>query len=48
VAWKRDGQTGWQMYNTQGEPFGSAGAIESPGNGVAGVVGKDGRFILFR
>ena len=48
VAWKYDGQTGWQLYDVEGEPSGSPGFAKSSGNGVAGVVGKDGRFILFR
>jgi len=48
VAWKNDGQTGWQLYNVEGQPLGSPGFAKSSGNGVAGVVVKDGRFILFR
>jgi len=48
VAWKHDGQTGWQIYDVGGQPSGSPGVAKSSGNGVAGVVGKDGRFILFR
>ena len=48
VAWKNDGQTGWQTYDVQGRPSGSPGSAKSSGNGVAGVVGKDGHFILFR
>ena len=48
VAWKKDDQIGWQLYDAEGQPFGAPGSAKSPGNGVAGVVGKDGRFILFR
>ena len=48
VAWKNDGQTGWQVYNVEGQPSGPPGFAKSSGNGVAGVVGEDGRFILFR
>jgi hypothetical protein len=48
VAWKKDGQTGWQLYGVVGEPWGLPGSAISSGNGVAGVVGRDGRFILFR
>src|SRR5262245_37743250 len=48
VAWNKDGQTGWQLYGVEGEPSGPPGSAKSSGNGVAGVVGKDGRFILFR
>jgi hypothetical protein len=48
AAWKEDGQLGWQSYAAAGLPSGAPGSVESPGNGAAGVVGKDGRFILFR
>ncbi len=48
VAWKNDGHTGWQLYDVEGQASGSPGFAKSSGNGVAGVVGKDGRFILFR
>jgi hypothetical protein len=48
VAWKKDDQLGWQLYDANGRPSGAPGAAKSPGNGAAGVVGKDGRFILFR
>ena len=48
VAWKKDGLAGWQLYDSEGRPAGAPGSVKSPGNGVAGVVGKDGRFILFR
>lgn len=48
VTWKLDGLMGWQLYDAEGKPSGRAGSAKSPGSGVAGVVGKDGRFILFR
>jgi hypothetical protein len=48
VAWKNGGRVGWQMYGEGGRPLGLAGSAPSSGNGVAGVVGKDDRFILFR
>jgi hypothetical protein len=48
VAWKKDDQLGWQFYDADGRPSGAPGAAKSPGNGAAGVVGKDGRFILYR
>jgi hypothetical protein len=48
VAWKKDNQLGWQLYNVDGRPSGAPGTAESPGNGATGVVGKNGRFILFR
>lgn len=48
VAWTKDGQTGWQLYDVEGQPSGPSGSVKSPGNGVAGVLGKNGRFVLFR
>jgi hypothetical protein len=48
VAWKNDDQIGWQLYGVGGQPLGQPGTAPSSGNGVAGVVDKDGRFILFR
>jgi hypothetical protein len=48
VAWKKDDELGWQLYGADGRPSGEPGAAKSPGHGAAGVVGKDGRFILFR
>jgi hypothetical protein len=48
VAWKNDGHIGWQLYDVEGQPSGSPGFAKSSGNGLAGVVGKDGRFILFQ
>ncbi|HEY7314892.1 MAG TPA: hypothetical protein VH643_36435 [Gemmataceae bacterium] len=48
VTWSTDNQLGWQLYDTKGQPSGPAGSAKSSGNGVAGVVDKAGRFILFR
>jgi hypothetical protein len=48
VAWKNNGVAGWQLYDLKGQPSGPSSSAKSPGNGVAGVVGKDGRFVLFR
>jgi hypothetical protein len=48
IAWKKDDQLEWQLYGADGRPSGKPGAAKSPGNGAAGVVSKDGRFILFR
>jgi hypothetical protein len=48
VAWKKDDLAGWQLYDSEGRPAGPPGSVKSPGNGVAGVVGEDGRFLLFR
>jgi hypothetical protein len=48
VAWKKDDKLGWQLYDAKGQPVGSPGSTTSAGNGIAGVVDKDGRFILFR
>jgi hypothetical protein len=48
VAWKKGDELGWQLYGADGRPAGEPGAAKSPGHGAAGVVSKDGRFILFR
>jgi hypothetical protein len=48
VAWKKDDKLGWQVYDAKGQPSGSTGSVRSAGNGIAGVVDKDGKFILFR
>jgi hypothetical protein len=48
VAWKKDNQLAWQIYDVDGRPSGAPGTAESRGNGAAGVVDKNGRFILFR
>jgi hypothetical protein len=48
VAWNEGDRIGWQLYDGEGRPLGRPGSARSRGNGVAGVVARDGRFILFR
>jgi hypothetical protein len=48
IAWKKGDELGWQLYGADGRPSGEPGAAKSVGNGAAGVVSKDGRFIFFR
>jgi hypothetical protein len=48
VAWKHEDELGWQLYDPEGRPEGVPGSAKSPGKGAAGVVDKNGRFILFR
>jgi hypothetical protein len=48
VAWKSGGRLGWQLYGQDGKPLGDPGSAESPGDGAAGVVSRNGGFILFR
>jgi hypothetical protein len=48
VAWVKDNRLGWQLYDATGRPSGSPGSARSSGNGVAGVVDKEGHFILFQ
>jgi hypothetical protein len=48
VAWKHEDKIGWQCYSAAGQARGVPGAVKSSGNGVAGIVDKDGRFVLFR
>lgn len=47
VAWKSQDVLGWQLYDAKGQPQGEPGSEASPGNGAAGVVLRDGRFLLF-
>jgi hypothetical protein len=48
IAWKKDNQLGWQLYDATGRPTGRSGSTMNPGKGAAGVVDMDGHFILFR
>ena len=48
VAWKKDNQLGWQLYDDRGRPSGTPGSAKSDGNGAAGVLAKNGDLILFR
>jgi hypothetical protein len=48
VAWKKDQQLGWQLYDDRGRATGLPGTANSPGSGVAGVIDKNGDLILFR
>jgi hypothetical protein len=48
MAWTKNQQIGWQVYDPEGKPVGAAGSAKSSGNGVAGVVAKDGHYVLFR
>ena len=48
VAWKKENQLGWQLYDDRGRPSGVPGSAKSTGTGVAGVVSKDGELVLFK
>ena len=48
VAWTKDNELGWQFYDAKGQASGAAGFAANSGDGVAGVVSKEGHFILFR
>jgi hypothetical protein len=48
IAWKKDGQLGWQLYDERGRPSGTPGSARSAGNGAAGTLAKNGDVILFR
>lgn len=48
VAWKKDNQLGWQLYDDRGRPAGAPGSARSAGSGVAGVLAKNGDLVLFR
>lgn len=48
VAWKKDSQLGWQLYDRHAKPVGSPGSVPSAGSGAAGVVDRSGNFLLFQ
>jgi hypothetical protein len=50
IAWKNAETLNWQLYETSGRAAAGnsgAGSTESTGNGAAGVVLQDGRYLLF-
>jgi hypothetical protein len=47
IAWKREGELSWQMYNAQGVATSVSGSLPSAGKGAAGVTDRAGNFILF-
>lgn len=48
VAWKKDKVLGWQLYDSLGRKIGNGGSVDSAGSGAAGVLGKNGDFILIK
>lgn len=48
VAWKKENQLSWQLYDDHSQPQGPPGTAMSLGNGAAGVLAKNGTLILFR
>jgi hypothetical protein len=48
VAWNKEKKLGWQLYDDRGRPLGTAGSARTAGNGAAGVLAKNGEYILFR
>ncbi len=48
VAWKDNNELHWQLYGPDGRTKGLPDSAPSSGNGVAGVVSTEGRFVLFR
>jgi hypothetical protein len=48
VAWKNVDVLGWQIYDDHGRPESAPGSVKSAGKGTAGVVDRNGRFILFQ
>ena len=48
VAWKKDDQLNWQLYDDKGRPSGKPGSAPSAGSGAAGALAKNGDVILFR
>jgi len=47
VAWKHEGESGWQVYDREGRAQGPPGSARGPGKGAAGVVDEQGHFLLF-
>ena len=47
IAWKNSDILGWQLYDSKGLPQGEPGSTPSAGNGAAGIVSPDGKFVLF-
>ena len=47
VAWKNRDVLRWQLYDVTDKPQGGVGEEPSSGSGAAGVVLRDGRFVLF-
>jgi hypothetical protein len=48
VAWKKENQLGWQLYDKQGKPSGKPGSVSSQGSGAAGIVDAQGNFLLIK
>lgn len=47
IAWKNKDVLGWQLFDVKGEPTGEPSSTPSPGSGAAGVMLRDGRFLIF-
>jgi hypothetical protein len=47
IAWKNKDVLGWQLYDAKGQVKGDPGSVESFGSGAAGVVSRDGKYLLF-
>jgi hypothetical protein len=47
IAWKREGELSWQLYNAQGVAQGAVKSVPSAGKGAAGITDSHGKFILF-
>jgi hypothetical protein len=48
IAWKNQDELGWQLYDKDGRSESAPGSVKSVGKGTAGVVEKNGHFILFQ
>jgi hypothetical protein len=48
VAWRDGERVSWQVYDADGRLVGPLGSAQSAGKGVAGVVDKEGHYLLFR
>lgn len=48
IAWKKDGQLGWQKFDADGKPAGKPESMKSAGSGAAGLVSPTGDILLYR
>ena len=47
IGWRQEGQLQWQVYDAQNNPVGARGSAAGVSLAAAGVVDKEGRFVVF-
>lgn len=48
VAWKRNGELSWQLFDAQARPQSAPETVKSPGKSAAAVLTRSGEFVLIR